>query len=77
MTVVPIDSRSVVATESYLVYCRTDQLFFSKGVPCTKMTTTKNVFGSSSLVDISKLECVVGNPFGKYAKVMESMKFVC
>ena len=41
------------------------------------MTTAKNVFGSSSLVGISKLECVVGNPFGRYAKVMKSLKFVC
>lgn len=47
----------------------------NQGVSCSKMTTAKNVFASSSLVDISKLECVVGNPFGKYAKKQFDIRF--
>ncbi|XP_015777528.1 PREDICTED: integrin alpha-V-like [Acropora digitifera] len=60
----------IVSYPSVMDYTTSNQ-----GVSCSKMTTAKNVFGSSSLVDISKLECVVGNPFGKYAKKQFDIRF--
>ncbi|KAK2570479.1 Integrin alpha-8 [Acropora cervicornis] len=43
----------IVSYPSVMDYTTSNQ-----GVSCSKMTTAKNVFASSSLVDISKLECV-------------------
>lgn len=47
----------------------------NQGVSCSKITISRGFFGAKSSDDISKVECIVGNPFGKYAKKQFDIRF--